>query len=75
MEVTGFEYRIRETAFGVTCLLRSTEAQPLFLTWNREGGGGVRSAVLGGTITSDCGIAGQFGGTSSTFSAETITLI
>lgn len=75
LQVVGFEYLIRETGFGIECLFRSTEAQPLNFTWSRTGSGAVTSATLGGTITADCGIAGTFGGTSSSFTPATLTLI
>lgn len=78
MQIIGFEFQIRESGFGVTCLYRSTEAQPLNMIWSRNGATGViASATLSGTITSaDCGLNGEFAGTSTSFTpSTTITLI
>jgi hypothetical protein len=82
LKIIGFEFRIAERAFGVACLFRSTEAAPLRETLTREAGGVITSATLGGSITTDCGIASTFGGSSTSFGtpppppppATTITL-
>lgn len=75
MEIVGFEYWIRESL--VACLFRSTEAQPLHMSWRRNTTTGqVSFAEIGGTISGDCGINGTFSGNSSTFTpSTTITLI
>lgn len=73
--IIGFSFRIRETGAGVTCLMRSEEEEPIFMTWSRAASGSVTTATLGGTIISDCGIAGTFGGRASVTPATSITLI
>jgi hypothetical protein len=72
--VIGFEYRIRE-GFGITCLFRSTEAQPLTMTWSLEAGSAVSSATIVGGLTGDCGSAVTFSGRGSITPRTTITLI
>lgn len=65
-KIIGFEFQIRE-GLGIACLYRSTEAAPLLETLNREGGGIISSATLGGSLGSElCGSA-SFGGTSTSF--------
>ncbi len=68
LKIIGFEFRIREPAFGITCLFRSTEATPLTDTLSREASGVIRSTTLSGTLASGAECAGlrvTFGGTSS----------
>jgi hypothetical protein len=76
-------FRVREP-FGVTCLVRSTEGEPIVLTANREAGGAVAGAEVGGTVRvgSEClSASGTFGsdrGTATVAGAATritITLI
>ena len=71
--IIGLAYQLREPSFGITCLATSTAASPATLTYNLTSGS-VTSVTLGGTIP--CGsFTLRFGGTSSTNSAQTITLI
>ncbi len=76
-DVVGFSYRFQEPAFGASCLARSTAASPMILTSNREAGGRITSMTAGGSIS--CGgaipITITIGGTSSSVSALTVTLI
>jgi len=61
-KVIGFAWRLREPN-GVTCLLRSTAAEPVLLAYNREPGGALTGAELGGRIRvgSEClGATGEF---------------
>lgn len=74
-EVIGVSLRIREPAFGVICLARSTEAQPVFVILNLGSGGRLTSASLGGAITTNCGVTGTLSGTSTGVSDLTVTLI
>jgi hypothetical protein len=48
--VIDASFRIREP-FSITCLARSTAAQPSVGTFNREAGGALTTAEIGGTIT------------------------
>ncbi|HEX7289613.1 MAG TPA: hypothetical protein VF250_00685 [Conexibacter sp.] len=76
IRIVGFEYRLTEPV-GAECLVRSTEAQPLAMTWTRAASGAVSGSALSGTITANCGLA--FEVTSSGAGAPTpstsITLI
>lgn len=73
--IIGVAFRIREPTFGVTCLGASTAEQPAMITFNREAGGTVTSATIGGRDTTTCGGEGTFTGTSSSISSLRITLI
>jgi hypothetical protein len=56
---------IREPLFGIACLFRSTEREPLFATFSVSGGT-LTSVSASGTITSsNCGITGTSSGTSN----------
>lgn len=75
-EIIGFEFQMIESGFGVTCLFRSEERQPLFMTWSRINTGSVTSSTLGGSITSsECGLNVRFGGSTSVTPATSINLI
>lgn len=72
-KVVGTAFRIREP-FGIECLSRSTVEAPTTGTYNREAGGRITNAVIGGTIP--CGsFTGTLSGTSNSISAITVTLI
>lgn len=73
--IIGVAFRITEPVFGIGCLSRSSTTEPATLTFNREiVTGAVRSATAGGTVR--CGeVSGSFGGTSSSLTAFTVTLI
>lgn len=73
--VIGFAMRWTEPVFGVSCLMRSSTTEPLFLTYNRTTAtGALTSAVASGSIR-----CGEFNavleGTSSSITAHTVTLI
>lgn len=81
--VTGTAFRIREVG-GVTCLARSTEAEPVTILFNREASGAITSATAGGVIAAgaEClGIRGTMAGTSNSLTVAnsatriTVTLI
>jgi hypothetical protein len=81
--VVGVGFRIREVG-GVTCLSRSSEAEPVTVAFNREAGGALTSATVGGSIRTgaECfALAGTFTGSSSAFTVLnsttriTVTLI
>jgi hypothetical protein len=74
MQIIGFEYQIRETLSGITCLFRSTEEQPLSMDWNRAGTGSITAARIAGMITG-CGRIATFAGRPASVTAATITLI
>lgn len=78
INVIGAAFRIREPL--ATCLATSSAASPAVGTFNREAGGVLTSAEIGGTIPTSCGIAGTFGSnrgpvTSSEGARITVTLI
>jgi hypothetical protein len=85
LKIIGFDFRITEPNFGISCLFRSTEALPLIETLTREASGVIRSATLSGTLASgaECGLRVSFGGTTTSFgtppppssTAITLTLI
>ncbi|HEU4702902.1 MAG TPA: hypothetical protein VFS37_10510 [Conexibacter sp.] len=56
VNVSGFSLRIQEPFAG--CLWRSEAANPLIITLNREAGGSLTTAELGGTMPSTCGFSG-----------------
>lgn len=66
--VIGVSLQIREPLF--TCLLRSTTANPVVLTFNREAGGALTTATLGGTVPTSCGVNGSFSS-----SADPVTVL
>jgi hypothetical protein len=78
--IIGFAMRLRETAFGISCLLLSTAESPVFMTYNREAATGrLNSASLGGTIPCEP-LSFEFEGASSSLdngagSRITVTLI
>jgi hypothetical protein len=47
--VIGWSWRFREPGF-VTCLIRSTTTEPVNVTFNREAGGALSSAEIGGSV-------------------------
>jgi len=49
VNVINSSFRIREP-FGITCLARSTATEPAIGTFNREAGGALTTAEIGGTI-------------------------
>jgi hypothetical protein len=74
-KVVNVSFRIRETG-GITCLFRSTTAEPATTTLSREAGGAATSVTLGGSIRSgaEClGASSSLGGTSSSLTNETGT--
>jgi hypothetical protein len=58
INVIGYAYRIREPL--ATCLLRSTAESPVVGTFNREAGGALLTAEMGGTILTSCGVNASF---------------
>lgn len=72
--IIGFAYQIREPTFGAGCLLRSSATSPATGTYNLVSGS-VTSVTLGGSIACGEFATLSFGGTSTTNSAQTITLI
>ena len=81
-DVIGFSFQYREPG-GITCLIRSTEAQPMRLFFRREASGGVTSMEAVGSIPSgeECfGITGEVSGSTRAVTNEagtriTVTLI
>jgi hypothetical protein len=45
----SFSWRVREP-FGITCLARSSEEEPASIRFNREAGGALTSAEVGGEV-------------------------
>jgi hypothetical protein len=72
LRIIGFAGQISE---GFICLFRSTAAQPALMTLNREAGGRITSATLGGRIGTNCGLEGSLGGTSNSIEPLTVTLV
>jgi hypothetical protein len=78
--ISGFAMRLRETAFGASCLLLSSAERPVLMTYSRQTATGVlSSATLGGTIPCEPFLL-TFEGSSSTLdngagSSITVTLI
>jgi hypothetical protein len=65
--VVGMAFRVRETG-GITCLARSTTAEPATMTFNREAFGNLTSVSFGGRIRTgaECfGAAGEVRGSSN----------
>jgi len=75
--VIGVAYRVQEPTFGITCLSRSTTEEPAFLSFNRNTAtGAVSSATASGAIRCrENSIVGTLEGTSSSITANTVTLI
>jgi len=82
--IVGVASRIREEVGGVACLSRTTVEEPATMRFNREAGGTVTSAVLGGTVRAgaEClEVSASFIGTSNSLTVLnnttriTITLI
>jgi len=48
--IVGFAFKIREPAFGVECLFRSTAANPVLLTYGLEAAGAITSVSVAGVI-------------------------
>jgi len=63
--VIGLAWRIREPN-GITCLLRSTAVEPFLLIYNRELGGALTSAEIGGRIR----VGSECLGATSEFSSD-----
>jgi hypothetical protein len=74
LHIVGFEYQIRESAFGVTCLYRSG-AEDLSLTWRREAAGRITSAEINTEALFDCGVRLRLSGTGTVSPQTTLTLI
>lgn len=72
--IVNMAFQIEEAAFGITCLMMSSPTNPVTLTYNLAAGA-VRSVTLGGSSIPCGSFTGAVGGTSSTNSALTITLI
>jgi len=72
--VIGAAWRIREGGLSINCLTTSRATEPATGTYNIAAGGSVTSVTLGGTTNCE-GINGSLRGTSSTNSAQTVTLI
>jgi hypothetical protein len=76
--VTGAQVQISEPVFGVTCLMSGGTTTG---TLNREAGGVITTAVIGGESPTNCGINGTISGTSSSLTVlgaatrMTVTLI
>jgi len=60
--VTGAQFNVREPVFGVACLASGGTATGVY---NREAGGALTSAVIGGESPTSCGINGALNGTST----------
>lgn len=77
--IRTFSIRIREPF--ATCLATSSNESPAVLNLNRELGGAVATAELGGTIPTSCGATGSFESSRDPFTVSgsatriTITLI
>lgn len=83
-KIVGAGVQVRENVFGITCLLRSSAAEPTIATFNREALGALSTVTLNGEIASgaECGgVRGGVSGTSNTLTVQssatriTITLI
>jgi hypothetical protein len=69
--IAGLSTRVRETG-GITCLVRSTAAEPASGAVNVEGSGAATSMTLGGTIRTgaECfGATGELRGTSNSLAS------
>lgn len=69
--IIGAGVRVLEP-FGVACLVRSTETEPTFVTFNREVGGVLTTATLGGAIRSGAECIGATGRVSGTSNSLTV---
>jgi hypothetical protein len=58
-DVINMSFRVQEPTFGITCLARSTAAEPAVVTFNREAGGALTTAEMGGTIRSGAECVGE----------------
>ncbi len=80
-DLVGFAFQIREPAFGITCLARSTAETPARITFSREAAGALTTATFGGEAPTSCGVNMSFTGTSNSLtvlnsaSRVTVTLI
>jgi hypothetical protein len=74
-KMIGLRFQVREPVFGITCLATSSAASPATVSMSREAGGRITSSVMGGTISTNCGINGTLNGTTNAMSALTVTLI
>lgn len=76
--VSGAQFNVKEPVFGVECLASGGTATG---TYNREAGGVLTSAVIGGESPTSCGINGGLSGTSNSLTVLnsttriTVTLI
>jgi hypothetical protein len=73
--IVGSAFRVREPG-GVTCLARSTEAEPTSVTFNREASGALTTAVVSGAIRvgAECfGATGTIAGTSNSLTVASAT--
>jgi hypothetical protein len=61
INVIGASFRIQEPFAG--CLATSSTTSPAIGTFNREAGGVLTSAEIGGTLPTSCGIEGSFSST------------
>jgi len=74
-KVVGSAFRIREP-LGIECLATSSASSPSTGRFNREAGGRISTAVIGGTVPTTCGRNGTLSGTSNSITpAVTVTLI
>jgi hypothetical protein len=71
-KIIGAGVQVRENAFGVTCLLRSSTTEPTFATFNREALGGLSSVTVSGEIASGVECSGIRGGVSGTSNSLTV---
>jgi hypothetical protein len=76
--IVGFAIGIR-SSLGMSCLGRSTAAEPFQLTYNRGAGGGLIEGVASGSFPAECGGGAtntlSFAGRTATIQAATLTLI
>ncbi len=73
--VIGAAFIIREPSFGITCLARSTSANPMRLGATRESGGALTTVAAGGTIPTSCGVNGTPSGSGNVTQAGSSTRI
>jgi hypothetical protein len=76
--LTGAQFQIREPAFGITCLASGGTTTGVY---NREAGGALTTAVIGGSSPTSCGLSLTLSGTSNSLTVLgaatriTVTLI
>lgn len=67
----AFGVKIREPTFGIECLARATEAEPVTGSLRREAGGALTGIEISGTVETSCGMPGSVRGTSSSLTTTT----